>query len=83
MLWNARGDADYTIHLTYPIEEIDEERQKESTDWSPEKDSLDAFFKDHNIKIDPDPVEEGKPHVTIVKEGKPHIIDLLEDKVSF
>ena len=83
MLWNARGEADYTIHLTYAIEEIDEERKKKSTDWSPEKDSLESFFKDHNIKIDPDPVEEGKPHVTIVKEGKPHIIDLLEDKVSF
>jgi hypothetical protein len=29
MLWDARGDADYTIHLTYPIAEIDAARQAE------------------------------------------------------
>jgi hypothetical protein len=34
MLLDARGDADYTIHLTYPIEEIDVARQD---DWIKEK----------------------------------------------
>jgi beta-lactamase superfamily II metal-dependent hydrolase len=83
MVWKARGAADYTIHLTYEIKEIDEKRKTENTDWSPEQHSLEAFFKEHNMKVDPDPVEEGKPYISIVKEGKPHIIDLLEDKVGF
>jgi hypothetical protein len=83
MLWNARGATDYTIHLTYEIAEIDQERKNETTGWSQEKDSLEAFFKVHNIKVDPDPVEVGKPYVSIVKDGQPHIIDLLEDKVGF
>jgi beta-lactamase superfamily II metal-dependent hydrolase len=105
MLWTARGEADYTIHLTYEIPEIDKKRQEDwikhqnsekdrqkkepkkevkvREDWLPEKHSLEAFFKEHNIKVDPDPVEEGKPYVSIVKEGQPHIIDLMQDKVEF
>jgi hypothetical protein len=34
MLFKARGDADYTIHLTYPIDEIDKARQ---ADWKKEQ----------------------------------------------
>ncbi len=34
MLWKARGDADYKVHLTYPVEEIDKERK---ADWVKEQ----------------------------------------------
>lgn len=71
MLLDARGDeADYTIHVTYPVAEIDAERKAEAgEDWSPAKDSLGALFKD-NPKF-------GKK-VVIVDPDKPHLIDLLE-----
>ena len=34
MLFRARGDADYTIHLTYPIDDIDKGRKE---DWEKEQ----------------------------------------------
>ena len=34
MLLDARGDAAFTIHLTYPVEDIDVERKK---DWEKEQ----------------------------------------------
>ncbi len=34
MLWKARGDADYKVHLTYPVDEIDQERK---ADWVKEQ----------------------------------------------
>jgi hypothetical protein len=76
MLWRARGDADYTIHLTYPIEEIDAEREKEvkkkkkNSDWIPEKHSLKSLFDRHENFIN---------KVSFVEEDKPHVINLLED----
>ena len=86
MLWNVRKDEDYTIHLTYPIEEIDQERQKDwisqqnkegaTSDWSPGKQSLKAFFDEHKTFFN-------EQKLKIVKEGEPHVIDLLEDKVGF
>jgi hypothetical protein len=92
MLLEARGaGANYKIHLTYPVDEIDIERQadwekeqaKEKArkkknpktkkaireNWSPEKYSLAAFFKDN-----PEMAEK----LSIVEDGKPHLIDLLE-----
>jgi hypothetical protein len=71
MLLDARGDeANYTIHLTYPVAEIDAERKAEAgEDWSPAKHSLGALFED-NPKF-------GKK-VVIVDPDKPHLIDLLE-----
>jgi beta-lactamase superfamily II metal-dependent hydrolase len=88
MLWKARGDEDYTIHLTYPIKEIDarrkedwkkqQEKEKKSSkkavreDWSPEKHGLKAFFKAN---------QNFAKKVRIVEKGKPHVIDLL-DKVG-
>jgi hypothetical protein len=77
MLLNARGDADYTIHLTYPIAEIDAGRKKDwekgkgkKGTWSPENQSLQALF-------DANP-DFGKK-VSIVGADEPHVIDLLED----
>src|SRR5262249_49095201 len=34
MLLNARGDANYQVHLTYPIDEIDTERRN---DWEKQR----------------------------------------------
>ncbi len=88
MLLDARGNGDFLMHFTYPIQDIDDEREKDwkkeqekekakkkkvREDWSPLKHSLKAFFYEHNQLYN---------KVVIVEEGKPHIIDLL-DKVDF
>ena len=64
MLFDARGDAPFVMHFTYPIEAIDVERkrdwekqQKKERDrgktprknWSPEKHSLTAFFHQQTL----------------------------------
>lgn len=73
MLLAERGDAKYTVHLTYPIDEIDVERKKEAKkkgkSWSPKKQGLVAFF-DANPKF--------AKKVSIVDEKKPHLINLLD-----
>lgn len=73
MLWGERGDATYTVHLTYPVEEIDAERKKEvkkkGKPWSPKKQSLAAFL-DANPKL--------AKKITVVHETKPHLINLLD-----
>ena len=73
MLWAERGDAKYTVHLTYPIAEIDAERKKEvkkkGKSWSPKKQSLVAFL-DANPKL--------AKKIAIVHETKPHLINLLD-----
>lgn len=80
MLWDARGDEKYEVHLTYPIAEIDKGRKeawekghKKGPNWSPAKQSLSAFFKS-------EPAFAEK--LRFVEEGKPHVINLLE-KVNF
>ncbi|OYW31529.1 MAG: hypothetical protein B7Z47_00840 [Chthoniobacter sp. 12-60-6] len=88
MLLDARKDAKLTIHLTYPIDEIDSVRKaehdaevekkakegKKKTPWSDAKDSLKSFF----VK---NPAFAKK--VEIVDKKKPHVIDLLPGKVGF
>lgn len=73
MLLAERGDEKYTIHLTYPIDEIDvnrkAEEKKKGKPWSPKKQGLVAFF-DENPKF--------AKKVSIVDEKKPHLINLLE-----
>lgn len=73
MLWNERGNEKYTVHLTYPIDEIDAERKKEvkkkSKPWSAKKQSLAAFL---------DAVPKFAKKVKIVPETKPHLINLLD-----
>ena len=86
MLLEARGtDANYTIHLTYPVDEIDVARKADWTkqqttekkrnkkvirpDWSPETNSLTEFFK-ANPKF--------AQKIKIVDEKEPHLIDLLD-----
>jgi beta-lactamase superfamily II metal-dependent hydrolase len=73
MLLGERGDEKYTIHLTYPIDEIDvarkAEEKKKGKPWSPKKQGLVAFF-DENPKF--------AKKVSIVDEKKPHLINLLD-----
>jgi hypothetical protein len=94
MLWNARGDADYTVHLTYSIDEIDKGSQ---ADWLEQQNKeKKAQKKNPNKSVRPDWSGEkqnlkdffdGQKNflnkVSVVEEGKPHVIDLLEDKVGF
>jgi hypothetical protein len=89
MLLDARGDADYTIHLTYPIAEIDAARQD---DWIKEqKKEKRKQEKKPNTKVRPDwspqkhslaafLVDNGglADKVKIVAPDKPHVIDLGE-----
>jgi beta-lactamase superfamily II metal-dependent hydrolase len=86
MLLEARGtDANYTIHLTYPVDEIDIARKADWTkqqttekkrkkkvirpDWSQETNSLTEFFK-ANPKF--------AQKIKIVDAKEPHLIDLLD-----
>ncbi|KYG20987.1 hypothetical protein SE92_12575 [Bradyrhizobium sp. AT1] len=92
MLLQARGaDADYTIHLTYPVEEIDIARQ---ADWEKEQAKEKARKKKNPASKKPvrenwspakhslaalfknNPKLAGK--VVIVDPDKPHLIDLLK-----
>jgi hypothetical protein len=75
MLWDERGDEDYTVHLTYPIDEIDIERKKTfekhgKKPWSAKKQSLAAFLA-ANKKF--------AKKVKIVSEDEPHLINLLDE----
>jgi beta-lactamase superfamily II metal-dependent hydrolase len=88
MLADARGDADYTIHLTYPIGEIDDARKR---DWNSQRsDEERRHAAKPSVKVranwskaknslaaflaaNPD-VDE---RVVIVGKGVPHTIDLL------
>jgi len=74
MLLDERGDEDYTIHLTYPIDEIDVERKAEAKkhgqSWSVKKQSLASFFADNKAFA---------KKVVIVDEAEPHLINLLDE----
>jgi hypothetical protein len=74
MLLDERGDEDYTIHLTYPIDEIDVERKAEAKkhgkSWSVKKQSLASFFADNKAFA---------KKVVIVTENEPHLINLLDE----
>jgi hypothetical protein len=90
MLLDARGDDDYTVHLTYPIAEIDVERKKE---WEKEQAKEKARQQKNPAKeVRPDwsPEEHGlqsffdahenfRKKVSIVDKDQPHVIDLLDE----
>lgn len=85
MLLAERGDEDYTVHLTYPIEEIDADREKDwkkeqakekarkakkiRPNWSAKKNSLAAFLAAN---------KDFAKKVVIVDETAPHLINLLD-----
>lgn len=92
MLLEARGvDAEYTIHFTYPVEEIDIKRQ---ADWEKEQAKEKARKKKNPatkkpVREDWSPEKHGlvaffssnpkmAKKLSIVEDGEPHLIDLLE-----
>jgi hypothetical protein len=89
MLFRVRGTKDYTMHFTYPIAEIDREREKDwnkerkkennrgkkvRDEWSAEVNSLTALFEKHGVT-------EGREY-KVVSDRAGHVIDLL-DPVEF
>lgn len=88
MLFKARGSEPFTIHLTYPMDEIDAARKadwekeqakekkrkakKVRLDWSPEDHGLVAFFEKKKKEL-----SKAKQKIAIVGD-KPHVIDLLD-----
>lgn len=90
MLLSSQGSGNYTMHFTYPIQDIDRERKK---DWlkqqAKEKTRKNKNAKtrlrpdwsprDHSLEaLFADHKEFGKK-VSIVEEGQPHVINLLDD----
>ena len=88
MLATARGDADYQIHLTYPVDEIDVERKK---DWNKERGK--EINRRANNPAAPVRAEwsddvnslaafladhpDVNDRIVFVEEGVPHTIDLV------
>jgi hypothetical protein len=90
MLFDARGDADYEIHLTYAVKEIDAERKK---DWQKEQ-SKEKKKKEKNpqreVRINWSPEKHGltallKQHpslekkIRVVEDKEPHVINLFDE----
>jgi hypothetical protein len=92
MLFDARGTEPFTIHLTYPVALIDEEREK---DWAREQ-KKEKARRERNpaARVRPDwaPGEHGLAaffasrlapgqelrFLPAEDDGKPHVIDLLD-----
>jgi beta-lactamase superfamily II metal-dependent hydrolase len=89
-LWDVRGDEAYTVHLTYPLEEIDANRKK---DWETEqkKEQLrhqknpDIAVREnwsdekHSLKFFFAEHEKFANKLSIIERGEPHVIHLLEE----
>jgi beta-lactamase superfamily II metal-dependent hydrolase len=85
MLLKIRGKEKYTIHLTYPVAELDIERKKNwekeqqkeiagkkkepRENWSPAKHSLTSFFAANT---------DFAKKLRVVEANKPYVIDLLD-----
>jgi hypothetical protein len=92
-LLEARGeDEDYTIHLTYPVPQIDAAREADWVMKQNEEKKRQSKNPDKKVKVRADwsPAEQSlraffKEHkefagrLSIVEEGEPHVIDLLEE----
>ncbi|MEK6282626.1 MAG: hypothetical protein AABN95_19875 [Acidobacteriota bacterium] len=94
MLLQARGNDDYTVHLTYPIDELDVDRKK---DWAIEqkkekkkKETKPSQVvrpnwsrKKHSLAALFEDNPKFKKKVSLIEEDEePHVIDLL-DEVGF
>jgi hypothetical protein len=95
MLLRARREEDYTVHLTYPIDEIDVARQAE---WEKQQASEkkrrenaikkgkpgkkvreDWSHEEHSLAALCNANPDFANKVRIVQEGGPHVINLLDD----
>lgn len=94
MLFRARGREPFTVHLTYPVDEIDAERKR---DWEKEqRKEMKRQEKNPNVRVRPDWSDEANglaaflartelaegQEVCIVDKELPHLIELL-DPVGF
>jgi len=93
MLLDESGDNGFTIHLTYPIDEIDIEREK---DWKKEQQKEKTKKKDkpttkvrenwspkkHSLTSFFAENKDFAERVSIVQADTPHVIDLI-DKIGF
>ncbi len=93
MLFDARGDAAFTVHLTYPIKEIDEGRRET---WDAERNKEEKKKKKKpSTKVRPswstktqslasffEARQAPDKQISIVDADKPHVINLL-DTVDF
>ena len=76
MLFKARGGEPFSIHLTYPVDEIDAGRKADwekkpvKGNWSPEKHGLAALFAKTKFTKD--------QKIEIADKMKPHVINLLD-----
>ena len=89
MLLDERGDENFTIHFTYPIEDIDVEREM---DWNEEqakertrkkknkklKVREDWSPKKHSLKAFFAANKDFAKKISVVEESTPHVINLLE-----
>jgi hypothetical protein len=87
MLLEARGDANYTVHLTYPVNEIDVGRK---ADWEKEqaKEKVKKQSKPnaqvredwspdkHSVTAFLSANQEFARRISVVAQDKPHVIDL-------
>jgi len=90
MLLDVRGDKQYTIHLTYPVEDIDVKR-KETWDTEQQNEKKrqqknsklrvreDWSPKKHSLTSFFAEHEDFAKKLSIVEAEKPHIINLLEE----
>lgn len=93
MLLDARGDATFTLHLTYPLADIDLERKK---DWDKEQQRERAAARGNpraSVREDWSPEKhsltaffaahpDAAAKLSIVEDGTPHVINLL-DRIEF
>src|SRR5215213_8020182 len=93
MLLDERGDAAYTVHLTYPIEKIDAGRKEDCVHAQAQEQSRKATKPDTKVRADwshevnslaafLDANKNFAKKVEIVDEKQPHVINLL-DKIQF
>jgi len=90
MLLDESGDREFTVHLTYPLQEIDVKRE-ENWNEEQEKEKKQKMKKPEvAVREDWSPRKHGLTEfftdhqdfarkVRIVEEGKPHVINLLEE----
>jgi len=89
MLLDARGDDDFTMHFTYPLEEIDIGREK---DWNKQRQKqkkrkeknpeievrADWSAEDHSLMALFETNNYAAKKVRVVGSDKPHVIHLLQ-----
>jgi hypothetical protein len=89
MLLKARGNNDYTIHLTYPIDEIDQRREEHWKKEQNKEKKRKAKNSDQEVRLNWSRQERSlraffdahdglEDKVEIVDEKKSHVIDLLD-----